>query len=116
MDKIYLDNITESCIIGTLPEERVSPQTVVVSLRLATDLRQAGLSDRLEDTVDYASVVQTVRDYVSSSSFYLLERLAQGIADAVLCPRIRGVVVTVFKPEALAGAEARIEITRGEYE
>ncbi len=116
MDKIYLRNIREKCIIGVRPEERLSPQDVEVSVAVCLDLQKACRSDAIEDTADYSVIVKQIKNYISHSSFFLCEALAQGIADTVLSGLASGVRVTVCKPGALGETDAVIEITRGKYE
>jgi dihydroneopterin aldolase len=48
------------------------------------DVDDDGLSDRLEDTVDYREVVQAVRDVSEGHAFMLLEALAAAVADRLL--------------------------------
>lgn len=77
----------------------------------------AGSSDDLDATVDYGSVVETVRKLVETSHFQLLESLADTIAEAVLTDsRIDAVTVWVRKlrPPLAADVETvGVRITRG---
>lgn len=113
MDHIYINNLALECIIGTLPHERIARQPVVITLDLELDLKPAGASDALEDTVDYSGLVATVSETVCHSQCKLLERLAQLIADKCLSYRlVNSVRVTIEKPAALPGAKASISIHR----
>ncbi len=86
------------CRVGTTVEERAFPQVLKVSLRLETPLAKAGLSDSLNDTVDYAAVIENIKKVGSSQSFVLVERIAEIIAETVLKnPLIHGVEVKVGK-------------------
>jgi dihydroneopterin aldolase len=85
---------------GVLAEEQERAQPFEVDLDLAVDLRPAGVSDALVDTVDYGSVAAVAAATVSGPrSFALLEALAWHVAEAVLDVdhRITGVVVTIRK-------------------
>jgi dihydroneopterin aldolase len=85
---------------GVLAEEQERAQPFEVDLDLAVDLRPAGVSDALADTVDYGSVAAVAAATVSGPrSFALLEALAWHVAEAVLDVdhRITGVVVTLRK-------------------
>ena len=113
-DKIHIRRMRLKCIIGDYPEERAAKQEVVVDLALHADLRPAGASDRLEDTVDYAAVEAEVAEMVQASDFNLIERLAERIAELCLArPGVEAVTVKVDKPGALrfAGSVA-VEIFR----
>jgi dihydroneopterin aldolase len=85
---------------GVLAEEQERAQPFEVDLDLTVDLRPAGVSDALVDTVDYGSVAAVAAATVSGPrSFALLEALAWHVAEAVLDVdhRITGVVVTIRK-------------------
>jgi dihydroneopterin aldolase len=48
------------------------------------DVGDAGLTDQIEDAVDYRAVVQKVREVSDTTRFELLEALAGAVADALL--------------------------------
>ncbi len=114
MDAILLRDIVADCIVGVLPRERTCKQTVRLSLRLECDLARAGLSDDLADTVDYRAVRTAVVEAVERSSDFLIERLAQRVAEAALsADGVRAVTVTLDKPGALTRTRSvAVEITR----
>lgn len=100
MDRILIPGLRESGVHGVLPEERLQAQPFEVNLELHVDLAKAGASDDLADTVDYGAVCDAVSKVVSSESYYLIERLAQRIAEVcTVDPRVVGVVVEVRKLE-----------------
>ena len=85
---------------GVLVEEQERAQPFEIDLDLAVDLRPAGVSDSLADTVDYGSVAVVATTTVEGPrSFALLEALAWHVADAVLDVdrRITGVTVALRK-------------------
>ena len=51
MDRIYIRDLALRCIIGLYPEERKTKQDVIINIVLETDLRAAGKSDSLTDTL-----------------------------------------------------------------
>ncbi len=114
LDKIHIRDLRLRCIIGVYPEERTNKQDVNIQITLFTDLRRAGQSDDLNDTVDYKTIKRKVVDMVEQSSFILVERLAQAIADICLeAPRVEKVRITVEKPGALRFARTvAVEIER----
>ena len=77
-------------------------QRFVLDLELATDLARAASSDRLADTVSYASIVEVASTTFVGHNYRLVEAAAGAIADAVLAafPTVRGIKVTVHKPHA----------------
>jgi dihydroneopterin aldolase len=111
-DTIRIRGLRVPCIIGTTELERARRQEVVLDVSLAVSLSTAGRSDRLEDTVDYAELAARLTALVGSSSFRLLEALAEAVASACLAgPRVQRVEVRLEKPRAVPlarSAEVRI--------
>ncbi|HNK13898.1 MAG: dihydroneopterin aldolase [Nitrospira sp.] len=66
---------------GVTEEERRKPQLIAVDLELDTALEPAGLSDRLDDTVDYARVADRVVALSTGLTCQLLETLAEQLLD-----------------------------------
>ena len=114
LDRIHIADLLVRCIVGTNPEERAKPQDVVINVTLHADLRAAGRSDRIEDTVDYRSLKQRIVEMVEASHFFLVEALAEAISDVCLSdPRVLKARVRVEKPTALRFARTvGVEIER----
>jgi dihydroneopterin aldolase/D-erythro-7,8-dihydroneopterin triphosphate epimerase len=114
MDKIYIRDLALRCIIGVYPEERKNKQDVIINITLGTDLRAAGKSDSLNDTVDYKTIKLAVVDFVEKSSFNLIESLAEGIAEICLKDkRVLSATVAIDKPGALRFCRSvAVEVTR----
>jgi dihydroneopterin aldolase len=97
-DRILIAGLRELGVHGVLAEEKTRPQPFQVDLELIVDASAAGISDDLDDTVDYGAVSESVARVVSSESYDLLERLAARIAEVCRSdPRVLGVVVEVRK-------------------
>lgn len=122
MDSIQLSGIRCYGYTGALPEEQVLGQWFEIDIALSLDLSKAGQSDRLSDTWDYRSTIQTVQQIVKTSKFALLERMATAIADAILstdlpatAPAVQAVRVCLTKlaaPIPDFGGKITVEITR----
>jgi D-erythro-7,8-dihydroneopterin triphosphate epimerase len=113
-DQIHIRDLKFRCLIGTLPEERIEKQDVVVNVTIWADLRAACRTDRIEDTVDYKAIKKEILAMGEQSQFNLIEALAQRIADLCLKDgRIRQVRVCVEKPAALRFARTvAVDIVR----
>ena len=86
---------------GVFDFERRDGQVFKVDLSLGIDTRPAALSDDLQDTVDYGSLVTAVKQAIEHDPVDLIEKLAQRIADICLAdPRVEWTEVTVHKPDA----------------
>jgi len=115
-DRIELRGLRVLGTHGVLPEEQARAQPFEVDLDLEADLRPAGRSDQLADTVDYGALAEQVAAVVSGERHALLERLAARIADTVLDDRrVTSVTVTLRKlrpPVALDLASAGVRVVR----
>jgi FolB domain-containing protein len=113
-DRIHIRDLVVRCIIGVNDWERKKRQDVSLSVTLHADLRRAGESDKLEDTVDYKRLKNRIVDLVENSRFHLIEKVAQAVADVCLdMEAVRRVDVTVDKPGALRFARSvAVEISR----
>ena len=86
---------------GVYDFERREGQMFTVDLALGVDTRSASKSDDLHDTVDYGSLVATVKQAVETDPVDLIETLAQRIANVCLRDRrVQWTEVTVHKPNA----------------
>jgi 7,8-dihydroneopterin aldolase/epimerase/oxygenase len=86
---------------GVFDFERRDGQIFKVDLTLGLDTRTAAASDDLQDTVDYGTLVATVKRAIEHDPVALIETLAERIAAICLTdPRVAWTEVTVHKPEA----------------
>jgi D-erythro-7,8-dihydroneopterin triphosphate epimerase len=114
LDKIFIKDLLLRCTVGIKPDEREKKQDVLIHLNLYGDLRKAGMSDNIKDTIDYAQLKKEVMKLVEGSSFYLVEKLAESIAElCFLDPKVEKVDVEIEKPGALRFARTvGVTITR----
>lgn len=101
---------------GYYDHELLTPQPFEVDVELLLNLQPAGVDDDLEKSVDYGRVYDAVRQIVVSTSFRLLEALAEAISHELLADfEVDEVGVRVRKPAVkLAGPldHAAVEIWR----
>ena len=115
MDSIIVRQLLVETRVGATEDERARPQPVTIDIEIATDLRRAGGSDDLADTVDYGAVTSGVAKLAEDSSCALLEHLAAKIAAHIAAiPHVDGVTVEVAKvsppiDEDVGGVAIRIE-------
>jgi 7,8-dihydroneopterin aldolase/epimerase/oxygenase len=120
-DRIEVRALRVVATHGGLPEERERAQPFELDLDVWVDTEAAGASDRLDDTVDYGTVVERAATLVRGTSFLLLEALADAVAAAVteLDPRVERVVVVVRKlrpPIAEDVGSVGVRVVRGRPE
>ncbi|WP_027405522.1 dihydroneopterin aldolase [Anaerovibrio sp. RM50] len=101
-DSIYLEGMEFFGRHGVLPEEQRLGQRFIVDLAMELDLHEAGITDDLAATVNYAEVFAKVKEIVEGVPFKLLEYLADRIAKAVFegFPLVDGLEITIHKPGA----------------
>ncbi len=115
MDIIFLRGLQIDTIIGIYEWEREIKQTVILDLEMAADIRQAATTDSIENTLDYKAVSKRVISFVESSSFYLVETLAEKTAEIILSEfSVPWLKLTLNKKGAIRGAsDVGIIIERG---
>jgi 7,8-dihydroneopterin aldolase/epimerase/oxygenase len=99
---------------GVTQEEHRLGGRYEVDVAMDVDFGEAAREDDLEKTVDYERVYGLVSDIVTGNSFYLIERLAYLITEAILdaFEMIDRVEVTVRKINPPVGGSAdRAEAT-----
>jgi dihydroneopterin aldolase len=117
VDRILLEGMSFQGRHGVRAAEREQPQEFKVAVEVDCDLIRAGISDRIEDTVDYTKVRAIAKEVIEGESQKLLETLAARIADRVLqLEHVGGVSVRIAKrPESMqpiVAAAVRINRTR----
>jgi 7,8-dihydroneopterin aldolase/epimerase/oxygenase len=116
-DRIVLAGMAFQARHGVADREKVEPQRFEVDVELGLDLQPAAVEDDLERTVDYGPVYETVRQIVESTTYNLIEALAEAICHELLNEygRVREVTVRVRKPEVRLGGPldyAAVEVSR----
>lgn len=115
-DRIALTGLRVRGHHGVLPVEREQGQDFVVDVVLHLDLRRAGLSDDLTDTVHYGELAQRLAQVVAGEPVDLLETLASRLAAACLSHElVQRAEVTVHKPQApipLAFTDVSVTVVR----
>jgi dihydroneopterin aldolase len=113
-DKIFLQGLEVSCIIGTLPRERRKKQKVIIDLEFPAPIRRAARRDDLRDALNYKKIAEQITTLVSKSRFYLLETLAEHLAQTLLRKfKLRNILLRISKPNAIRNAKnVGVEIRR----
>jgi dihydroneopterin aldolase len=114
-DVILLEGIQVPAALGVTAAERRMRRPVRLDLEIARDLRAAGRSDSIRQTIHYKRVFEVVEDVAGNQQHKLVEALADRIARAVLAKfDADAVTVTVRKPTPIAGVleSAGVRVTR----
>lgn len=100
-DKLVLRGLRFHGFHGVHKEEKQRGQIFLVDVDAWLDLKRAGKTDNLEDTVSYTDIYRTVKELVEGPCVDLLETLANSIALTIFerFPRISDLRIQVGKPE-----------------
>ncbi|UQD50700.1 dihydroneopterin aldolase [Bacillus methanolicus] len=117
MDKIMLNQMTFYGYHGVFPEETKLGQRFIVDLKVELDLKKAGESDNLEDSVNYGELYEACREVVEGKPLKLVEAVAEKIASKILhdFETVELCTVKVTKPDPPIPGHYRsvaVEITR----
>lgn len=107
MDKVFIEALEIETLIGIYDWERRIRQSLQFDIEMAFDNRKPAASDDIADTLDYKAVSKRLIEYVSASSFGLVETLAERCAEIILSEfAVAHVRLKLSKPGAVRGARA----------
>ena len=119
-DRIIIRDLLLRGIIGLNDWEREKQQDILINLVIYTDMRAAGRSDDMSDSINYRSLTKDIIAHVEGSAHFLVERLATEIARiCVIGHGADRAIVRVEKPGALRFATStgvEIERKRADFE
>lgn len=106
MDCIFVKQLTVSTTIGVYDWEKEIKQQLLIDLQMFGDFSLAGVSDALNDTIDYAEVSSRITGFVEQNSFELIEKVAEAVANIILDEfKAVKVHITLQKPGAVPNAQ-----------
>ena len=107
MDRVFIEALEIECVIGIYDWERKIRQPLSFDIEMDFDNRIPAASDAIEDTLDYKAVSKRLIDFVSHSSYGLVEALAEECCRIILgefgVSRVR---LKLSKVGAVRGARA----------
>ena len=107
MDTVFIEDLRIETVIGIYDWERKIRQVVALDLEMAFDNRVPAASDRIEDTLNYKAVSKRLVAFVESSSFQLVETLAERCAEIVLDEfNVGWLRLRLAKPGAVRGSKS----------
>ena len=102
MDKLFVKDLLVRGIIGINEWEREKPQDIIINLVIYTDLTDAGVSDDIDQSVNYRTLAKKAQAHTENAKRLTVEALAADIADICLAePGVKKVLVSVEKPGAV---------------
>lgn len=121
MDYIHVKEMQFYGTHGVLPEETVLGQRFRANVSLAVDMKKAGETDDLNETVSYVGVYDICQQVIEGKPFKLIEAVAETVATRILQQydgQVFGVRVEIIKPDPpIRGhyKEVAVEIVRGTF-
>jgi dihydroneopterin aldolase len=117
MDIVFIEDLRIDAVIGIYDWERRVRQTLSFDIEMAFDNTVPAASDDIALTLNYKDVSKRLIDYVSASSFGLVETLAERCV-AIIREEfgVSWVRLKLSKPGAVRGAKAvGVRIERGTH-
>jgi len=106
LDIVFVRDLRVETVIGIWEWERRIKQVVSIDLEMATDVRRAAATDRIDDALNYKDVAKRVGAFVAGSQYQLVETLAEAVARIVVTEfRVPWVRVSIAKPGAVQGSK-----------
>lgn len=110
-DIIALQDLRVTCLVGIHPHERITPQPLVVQIKLYFERKPGHFGRTLAESLDYSFACGDVAFLLEAAHFQLLETAVEAICATLLMnpppdrPSIRpdAVEVSIQKPQALGG-------------
>ena len=100
--RVFVRDFEIVASVGVFEHEKRYEQRILLSADLAVRDDYDGVSDRLEDVLDYSTLVEGIALLVQQEHVNLLETLAERIAGHCLADqRVESVRIRIEKPDAL---------------
>jgi dihydroneopterin aldolase/2-amino-4-hydroxy-6-hydroxymethyldihydropteridine diphosphokinase len=117
MDKMYIKDLEIYAYHGVNIEEKNMGQRFIISIDLWLNLREAGLSDDLTKTVNYAELCHNIEKEFTKEKYDLIEKCVEKLAEYILLSysSVEKVKILLKKPWAPIGKPldyAAVEIER----
>lgn len=106
MDKLVINDIKLTTLIGIHDWEQQCPQNLHLDIALQTDAKQIAELDNIQHAIDYDRVLTHIFNFADTHHFQLLETLAERLSHELLenFPT-QWVQITLHKPGAIKQAK-----------
>lgn len=111
-DYLHIKSLKVATRIGVYNWEQQIQQTLLIDISLPMDFSTC--QDELRSTLDYATLCKKVTDFVESTSFQLIETVANQVANLIKSEfKVSDLIVKVSKPHAVKNAaDIQVVVTR----
>lgn len=80
MDKVVIHDLEVFSTVGIWQWEKQMPRKLVLNLELGWDNSRPGMSDDIQDALDYFKVSESIKSLCKNADYNLIESLAEEIA------------------------------------
>jgi len=107
MDKVFIKGLVLYTLIGVYDFERDAKQRIIVDLEIDANLKAAGVSDDVADTLDYGAIAERLAQIADTASYKLLEALGEEMVDTIMREFAPSAIsLRINKPDILDNCEA----------
>lgn len=102
MDRIYIKELEVFAHHGVYDNEKEKGQRFIINAKIYLNTIKAGITDNLDDTLDYGRVCEFMKNYMVVNQINLLETLTNDLSRKLLLnfPMIDHLSLEICKPEA----------------
>lgn len=103
-DAIIVSGLEIKASVGVHEWEHRISQLLLLDIKLSVDLRRAGNTDDLDDTVDYQMITAIAKQVAEEKHHALIEHYSERLAQRILnlMPTVKQVSLAICKPGAIA--------------
>lgn len=112
MDTVFINNYIVEAKHGYYKEEHAKKQRFITNIYAYMDVRKAGDTDDLKDTLNYEKLRQYISEVLAEPPHDLIESLAEAMAKKVLQHHVTKVEVEIRKPDVWGDCVVGVKITR----
>src|SRR3712207_6077412 len=107
MDKIYIEDLEVFANHGVYEEEKKLGQKFLISAEVFIDLQKPGLTDNLNETVNYGLLCCEIEELFTNDIYDLIEKAAEQVADDILLryEEVQRIKLKIKKPWAPIGKQ-----------
>lgn len=97
--QIIIKDLTFRCIVGILENERITPQKVIVNLKVTYDYDG-------ENFINYAKLCECIENDMHEIKYFLLEDAINSLLEKIkyIYPKIEKMTIEILKPDILQNA------------
>ena len=106
MSKITIVDLEVHYCFGVTDEERANPQRSLLTVDVSVDFSSASVSDRIERTINYQTVVDDLLKFGEGRSWKLLEKLVYNVAERI---------IDEYKPQAVLVEAKKFSIPQARF-